>query len=166
MNELTVDEARRLFDYNPDTGVLRWRVTSGPRARAGNIAGCKTPYGYTQVQAHGHFHRIHRLVWFMTHGVWPTYHIDHIDGDRSNNRIKNLRDIPNAANHQNIHRANRGNSTGLLGAYPNGNGWMAKICLNGNKMYLGTFPSPEEAHSVYLKAKSELHPFWTGEVRV
>ena len=99
----------------------------------------------------------HRLAWLYTFGVWPSHHIDHIDGNKWNNRLANLRDVTRAVNMQNQKNAQSNNQSGLAGAMKNGNGWMARIRTNGNTKYLGTFPTVFQAHEAYLAAKRELH---------
>jgi hypothetical protein len=99
------------------------------------------------------------LVWLWVNGSWPIGEIDHIDGDKLNNRIANLRDVDRATNTQNSKKARRNNkSSGLLGSYKSGNRWQAQIRINGVCMTLGSFGTPEEAHAAYLGAKRLFHP--------
>lgn len=107
----------------------------------------------------GKAYRAARLAWFYVHGAWPKHHIDHINGNRLDNRIANLRDIPRQANNQNIHRSFKTNKTGFLGVDldKRSNRYRASIRHNGSNRTLGRFDTPEEAHEVYLNAKRLLH---------
>lgn len=100
----------------------------------------------------------HRLVWAYFNGAWPEHEIDHIDGDKLNNRIENLRDVPRRTNKQNTRRANRGNA-GLLGTHLFRNGrWKASINVDGKNKHLGYFDTTQQAHIAYLEAKRLHHP--------
>jgi hypothetical protein len=93
------------------------------------------------------------------YGKWPEHVIDHIDGNKLNNRIANLRDVRLAENSQNRIRANRtAKSTGVLGVTLTRSGtFRAQLRLSGEVFYLGQYKSPEEAHQVYLQRKREMH---------
>lgn len=147
--------ARILFDCDPVAGTLHWRFQVSNFVRAGDRAGRLKPNGYRDVRFRGRQIAEHRVIWLWVHGGWPQHQIDHIDGDRSNNSIDNLRDVPGRINAQNI-RKPRGEFVGVsqhqCGKY------QATIGLGGRAIYLGLFLSPEEARSAYLTAKAELHP--------
>jgi hypothetical protein len=93
----------------------------------------------------------------MTHGAWPDGCIDHINGQKADNRISNLRKVTHAVNMQNQHRAARTSKTGLLGVSPNKTRFVANINVDGRRVYLGSFATAHDAHSAYLSAKRELH---------
>ena len=156
---LTAERLREVLDYDPETGVFVWRVRVRGRRGLGDISGCAMKSGYIEIGVDGERHLAHRLAWFWVHGAWPNWHIDHIDGDNSNNRITNLRDADRSINMQNLKTAQSNNlSSGLLGVYPNKKRWGAKITVNRTVYLLGTHDTPEEAHQVYLGAKRLLHP--------
>lgn len=156
--QLTSEAVREVLDYAPDTGIFTWKVTRGGTARAGSVAGTFNHGGYVQINVLGQLHTAHRLAWLYMTGVWPTQHIDHLDGNRQNNRFANLRDVQQQLNNQNQRRATRRSSTGLLGAYRTAHGtFTAHIGLNGRVRCLGTYATPEEAHEAYITAKRELH---------
>ncbi len=83
--------------------------------------------------------------------------MDHLNGDASDNRLANLRDVPQEVNQQNQRRANADSKTGLLGASPRGPRFQAAITTQGDRRYLGLFDTAEEAHQAYLTAKRQLH---------
>lgn len=157
---LTAERARELFDYDAETGVLLRKVRE---RRNKKNCDCVTlrPDGYFVTWADGTLYRTHRLAWLIVHGRWPAAQLDHINGDRADNRLQNLREASDAENLQNLHSAHKDSSTKLLGVTKNHRRWMAMISLQGSRNYLGTFDTPEEAHAAYLAAKAQLHPFST-----
>ena len=157
---LTVERARELLDYNPDTGHLTWRIARPGTAKAGSRAGSAAHWnGYRVVSIRCHQYQEHVLAWLIYFGVWPEDCLDHINGARSDNRIANLRECSRAENSQN-RGPDADNKCGFLGVHltPNGK-WRAQIKKDGFRHYLGDFSSPEEASAEYLRAKRRLHPF-------
>lgn len=154
---LTVARLKSLLHYDPETGVFTRRVAR-TNAPAGSIAGSKRDDGYLTIYI-GHAYTSHRLAWFYFYDRWPASQIDHINGNRSDNRISNLREVTRSQNSQNIGGAYRNNvSSGLLGAYRHEKGkWHARIQLNGKANSLGLFDTPEAAHAAYLAAKAVIH---------
>jgi len=149
------EEARRLFDYDPDTGVLTRRVRSG-RAGAGSAAGTPNDRGYLRVAVRGRSYKVHRVIFLMMTGAWPPEYIDHINGDPSDNRWRNLRPATNAENQRNRTR-NRDNTIGAKGVRWHRNKFNARICANGTQHYLGSFDTVEEAAAAYREAALRLH---------
>lgn len=147
---LTQARLRELIHYDPETGVFTHLQTRG-RVRAGYIAGNLGNSGYWHVRIDTIRYLAHRLAWLYMTGSWPTFDIDHKDGNRLNNTRENLRE---ATRSQNI--ANQGplksNRLGLKGVRLKRGRYVANICVCGKKKYLGSFPTPEEAHAVYAKA--------------
>lgn len=157
---LTADRVREVLDYNPETGVFRWKVRLGQRCRVGNEAGSFSAEGYRQIKIDGRLHLAHRLAWLHTYGVWPRVDLDHRNEIKYDNRIANLREATKAQNTQNRSRARSDNQNGFMGVSRVTGGWRALIDVNGQRHNLGLFGTPEEAHAAYLAAKRELHPFW------
>lgn len=83
---LSFERLREVIACDPSTGLLSWMAS-------GKAAGCRRSDGYLVVRIDRRLYLSHRLVWMCAHGEWPTDHIDHINGDRSDNRIDNLRDV-------------------------------------------------------------------------
>lgn len=162
MIELTQKRLRELLRYNANTGEFTNRVARGG-IKAGAVAGHTHRDGYVRISVDGRDYKAHRLAWIYVHGVPPVADIDHRDGNRGNNSIDNLRDVPRAVNTQNRHGARKDSTCGYLGVGRSGPKWRASIQLDGHKRYLGTFPSPELAHAAYLAAKRALHVGFVGQ---
>lgn len=154
---LTCDRLREVLAYDANTGVFTWLVTRGG-GFAGDIAGGRVDSsGHLQISVDGRRYGAHRLAWLYVFGCWPLQEIDHKDGIKTNNAIGNLRDVSRRVNQQNLRKANRFSSTGLLGVTPLGDRFMAQICAKGASRYLGVFDTAEEAHTAYVNAKRVLH---------
>lgn len=154
--DITADRVRELLNYDPETGLLTWRVNRS-KAKAGSVAGIKYKHRI-DVGIDGGLYRAHRIIWLFVYGKWPDKTIDHIDGDPHNNRLQNLRDVSNIVNCQNKHRAPISNkSSGLLGVSRNGNKWQAGITVAKKTIHLGRHATAEKAHDAYVHAKRILH---------
>lgn len=154
--DLTAERLRELLHYDPETGVFTWKTKPGRRIRLGAQAG-SAAQGYLEIGVCGGRYRAHRLAWLYVYGVWPKHDIDHIDGNRANNAIANLRDVTRAVNIQNMRRPKPGNKSGYLGVAPCSSRWSAQVHVAGKKRHLGVFDTPELAHAAYVEAKRRLH---------
>ena len=146
-----------LFQYDPETGALLWRVHRGSKIKPGKPAGGKNGQGYIDVMLDGKHIKAHRIAWAMVYGYWPAWPIDHIDGRRDNNAIANLREITTAGNSQNVTEPRSNNQTGFLGVWKRGDRYAAEIRAGGKTTRLGTFATAEEASAAYRAAKLEIH---------
>jgi hypothetical protein len=155
--KLTVERARQALRYEPETGEFYWRVWTTARvvvgARAGTI---RPPNGYRVVTVDGEKIYEHRLAWFYVHGCWPVDQIDHINGERADNRIANLREAVGSQNVGNT-RQRVDSSTGIKGVtfHKRDNRWQAQISVRGKHRHLGQFKTREEAQAAYAKAATE-----------
>lgn len=152
------DKVKQLFDYDPKTGVLRWRVSRRGKTTPGQVAGNIQGNGYRYVPFCGRLIGAHRVIWLYVNGVWPTGDIDHINRDRGDNRIENLRDVTRSQNMRNSIRK-RTNASPYQGVcFDKASGkWMASITTNYKQMHLGRYDTAEEAHNAYVKASKEIH---------
>ncbi|OJW82859.1 MAG: hypothetical protein BGO66_02960 [Alicycliphilus sp. 69-12] len=98
---LGVEVIGQLLSYDPTTGNLTWKESPRYGIPAGAVAGSKNARGYLQVMVAGQKHYAHRLAWLLHYGAWPARVIDHINRDKTDNRIDNLRDVSQAVNLQN-----------------------------------------------------------------
>ena len=148
---------KELLHYNPEDGVFTKIKKVNRRTIIGEKAGTRVR-GYVRIKIDGRQYQAGRIAYLYVTGKWPQGTIDHIDGDPSNNRFINLRDVQERINHQNIRKAFRTSTTGLLGASPSKGGqFRARIRYNGKILHLGEYKTPQEAHDVYLAAKRKLH---------
>lgn len=155
---ITHDEVRQLFEYDNATGNLIWKIDVKPRAKAGAVAGFISNDNYRRIGYRGRIYLGHRLVWFYCTGEWPAEFLDHIDGDRSNNRIENLRNASRTDNNRNV-ALQKNNRSGFKGvSYMKRDGvWVAQITHNKKNYFLGRYKLPEEAYAAYCTAAKELH---------
>jgi hypothetical protein len=95
---ITIELVRQILRYEPDTGNFYWLQPRSNAIAIGSIAGTRAGHGYWQISINDRLYRAHRLAWFYVHGVWPTNVLDHVNGDKLDNSILNLRDVSHSAN--------------------------------------------------------------------
>jgi hypothetical protein len=156
---LNAEELRELLDYHPSTGVFHWRVSLATNVKQGAVAGCVMSSGYRAIRIRGVGYKAHRLAWLYVHGDWPNGVIDHINKDKSDNSISNLRDVPQDINRQNQRECGRKSRFGLLGVsyFKHSGKFRAGIQTDGHSIHLGSFDTAEQAQAAYLAAKRQLH---------
>lgn len=152
----TQSRLRALLAYDPETGAFTWRVSRG-RMCAGMVAGGRYSNGYQRIRVDGEEYLAHRLVWLYTDGAWPAAEIDHINGDRSDNRRANLRLAAGWQNHANA-RLSKRNTSGFKGvSFDKRRGlWYAYIKKHGRMLNLGLYKTAEAAHAARLAKAKEL----------
>ena len=151
----SIERLRQYVAYDPETGALIWRITSG-RAIEGRAAGGVDPStGYHRVRIDGHMLLTHHVVWALVKGEWPLQ-LDHEDRDKSNNRVGNLRPATQQQNMGNMGRP-RHNTSGMKGvSFHKATGkWQAQISRNGQHVGLGVYVTKEEAATAYEAAAKE-----------
>jgi hypothetical protein len=151
---ITQAQAHELFEYRD--GVLIWKVRPSKWGHiyAGDIAGTPNMYGYCQIRIDGRFYRRSRLIFFMFNGFWPKNQIDHIDRDRSNDRIENLRDVTSSQNKWNTKKYDNAKGCHWIKSRRK---WHAQIRINGKQTFLGYHDTEAEARTAYLAARIEYH---------
>lgn len=155
-DDISYDLAASRLDYDGETGIFTWKVTlRGGSAIAGRRAGkLHIRNGYRLIKINQRCYSEHRLAWLLTNGAWPDADLDHIDGDRANNRISNLRKVTSSQNNWNV-PAGQGFSRLRSGNF------RAEIRANRKRIRLGTFNSEDGARAAYLAAKEKYHgEFW------
>ena len=146
-----------LFNYDYNTGLLKWKYQKQSHFN-GKIAGYRKR-GYIKIEVDGSEFMAHRLVWKIVTGIDPgSSQVDHINGDKIDNRFTNLRLASNAQNAMNKGVSAR-NTSGYKGVSysERRQKWVATIRINGKSIYLGRYSTPELAHMAYCKAAAELH---------
>lgn len=156
-NRLDRERLLHLLAYEPDTGLFRWRLSRACRGSAGQVAGSTNRAGYVEISVDERKYLAHRLAWLFVHGEHPSLELDHLNGIRNDNRIANLRLATRTVNNQNRTRPQATNRLGFLGVSPDRARFRAQIQVAGKKLHVGTFDTPEEAHSAYVAAKRKLH---------
>jgi len=154
---VTKERLRELFDYSDETGLFTRLVSVArrPEARAGYVLnGCQNN-GYMRVMVDGKSCLLHRLV-FAYKGIEINGQVDHINGDRQDNRFKNLRVVSHAENGRNT-KLPVTNKSGVMGVcWDSNNGkWYAQIKFDGVTHFLGRFDDLNEAKKVRFEKERE-----------
>lgn len=147
------------FSYDAETGLLTWRIRPCHNVFAGDKAGTPSHQGYLRVMLKKRLLIVHRIVWKMVTGEEPGEEMDHINGDPADNRFANLRNATHAENQRNK-GLSRNNTVGFKGVRRTDHRsrpWRTDIRLNGKKIFVGNFATPEEAHAAYCAAARGLH---------
>ena len=149
-SELTQERLKKLLDYDPETGEFTW--IKPPKNRSyllGTVAGSKFSVGYIYIKIDTHSYRAHRLAWLYMYGAWPNSILDHINGNKTDNRISNLRVVTITSNNLNIAKANKQNKLKVRGVTKFRNKFRVKVRNN----HIGCFDTIEEAAAAYEKAR-------------
>ena len=169
---------RKCFDHDPSVpSGVRWRTRPREHFRSARICNAwnarhagKPAATYSSKE--GYFRgnlwfdnqvirlQTHRVVWALAHGRWPENQIGHINGDRSDNRIANLREATHAENQHNA-KKRINNASGYTGVswIERAGKWRVRINVAKHEIYLGRFDDLNTARRTYLAAKRILHPF-------
>jgi hypothetical protein len=152
-----IEMLKSSLNYDPASGIFTWKRKPSPNRSAGSEAGYITNYGYRTISLNGTAYKAHRLAWLITYGTWPDL-IDHIDSNRANNAINNLREATTSENSRNQDIGSR-NSSGTRCVYWHSTKkrWVVKVILNGKDYYGGSFISLGDAEKASEKLRRELH---------
>jgi hypothetical protein len=154
---ITADHLRSVLQYNPNTGEFTWKSHAQRPDLIGKRAGSTTNAGYWAIAINNQKRLAHRLAWLYMTGAFPDGHIDHIDGNKQNNKFDNLREVSRFGNLQNIRKATAANKVGLLGVSAHQGKWRVQIMTNGKRVRESGFDTPEQAHQRYLELKRKHH---------
>lgn len=161
---LTLERLRELLEYSPETGVFVWKIKR-KKVNPGDIAGTIKSNGYRNITINRHEYGAHRLAWLYVHGKFPARYIDHINRNKQDNRLVNLRE---ATPQQNTHnrRGDKNSKTGIKGVYFKPKNarrcFESWIMCSGKQHYLGRFKTAEEASVAYQAAATTLHGKFAG----
>lgn len=150
---ITRDQAAAVFAYDPETGIIKWKVETHMCA-PGQVAGYLTR-GYVEITFRDKRYLAHHLIWLLVYGRLPEADVDHRDLCRSNNRLENLRDATRTQNNGNL-RKRASNTSGFKGVTAHGRKWVARIGRDWKHHYIGIFSTPEEAAIAYDAKAVEL----------
>lgn len=153
---ITQELLRALFSYREDGALVR-KVTTNPRAPVGEVSGCPSKAGYLRTRVQGKLYFNHRLIWFLHHGTWPTV-VDHINGDKQDNRIENLRPCTQVENMQNC-KNKKNNKTGIKGVTwrADKGKYRARITVDKKEKFVGYFDKLDEAELAIKQAREGYH---------
>lgn len=154
---LTQEELKKVLQYDPETGIFRWRYSVAKWLPQWSEAGSKTANGYTIIKIQQHRHFAHRLAWLYMTGEWPIEQIDHINREPSDNRFVNLREATPTQNMGN-RNIQCNNTSGFQGVHyrTSTNKWIAQTRHNKKKIHIGCFNTPEEASKAYNEYVTKL----------
>lgn len=156
---MTQEEVLSLFDYRE--GNLYWKIKPHVAISEGDLAGSKNGAGYWHIQFKKVKYKAHRLIYLYHYGYLPK-EIDHINGDKLDNRIENLRACTRFQNNRN-RRANVNSTSKYKGVswHSGHKRWSANISIEGKFKHLGYFPSEYEAARAYDQAALPIHKEFT-----
>ena len=184
MKKLTAGHVKRLLDYDPIAGIFTWKTRSPDMFRDGNTSAenncsswnkkyagrepalpkrggySRISVGLARKSGKARFVSAHLVAWMIIYGRMPVNQIDHINGDRTDNRICNLREATNSENAQN-RKLSITNNSGYIGVswHSGKSKWVARIGINYKRISLGNYDAPEEAYAAYVAAKRKYHSF-------
>ena len=144
-NMLTLERLKEVLNFDLETGIFNWKQKRGSKP-VGSIAGAPQNKGYIQIMIDNRNYLAHRLAWFYVYGEWPKNQIDHINRIKTDNSIKNLRDVDGSTNLHNVGTRSH-NTSGVNGVYWSNRSkkWICTIEINTKKHWLGSFSTLEDA---------------------
>lgn len=154
---ITQEILKKNLFYDEILGIFTWKLKKCG-VTAGMVAGTISKDGYVKVWINQKSYMAHRLAWLYVYGEFPNSVIDHINGDRSNNQIVNLRSCSVKQNSQN-QKIRKNNTSGFKGVHWDGKklGWVAQAQDNGKRKSIGLYLSAEDAGAAYNKFTSSAY---------
>jgi hypothetical protein len=154
--DLTKEQALELFEYS-DGNLIRKKVTI-PKMKVGEVAGfINKTTGYVSVKIYGKAYKVHQIVYLMHHGFIPK-EIDHINGNRADNRIENLREVTRTQNRMNS-KMPKTNTSGIKNVHwkKQHKKWEVILIINGKRKDFGRYADLELAELVAIEARNKYH---------
>lgn len=159
---MTPEVIKNLLAYCPRTGRLFWRYRDGMAGSWNTRFAGKEAFtsvdggGYRSGRIFNKTYRAHRVIWAMQTGAWPEDEVDHINGDRADNRWSNLREATHSQNLKN-RKLHLSSPVGVTGIGRKRGKWRARITHNGIQIHIGTYHRIEDAISARLEMSAKLH---------
>lgn len=146
---------KKFLAYDQKTGIFTWKKSRG-HMKLGLRAGHIRRDGYVIISFGGRAYLAHRLAWFFVKGCWPLGYMDHVNRDKKDNRIVNLREANHSQNSANVVLRST-NTSGVRGVYWDRANklWRAQIHTKRTTTYLGSFSSKVKAAAAYRAAAAE-----------
>lgn len=131
---ITQKQLKELFEYNPETGIFIRKKRTAMRQKVGEVVGVRCKKGYLRCGIYNKEYYLHRLAWLYVYGVIPE-NIDHINHNKTDNRISNLREVTNTENLRNMTKS-KANTSGITGVsfLKTKKKWAAQICVDNQRM--------------------------------
>jgi hypothetical protein len=159
-------DIREYIEYDKLTGAMTWIKSNSNRVKVGDKVSHIDAHGYIGVSFNGSRYKGHRLAWYLSTGMWPEGDIDHINGDRTDNRLENLRACSRGDNLKNMRVSGKGSSK-YKGVCRMSNGrYSAQITVNNKKKHLGCFVCEDDAALAYNEAAVKLYKEFANLNRV
>lgn len=159
-NDATQDQVRYLYDYDPETGVFRWKnkYPHARRIKIGDVAGSRELGGYLTLMVNGKPYKAHRIAWLYVTGSLPEECIDHVNGVRDDNRFSNLREATHSENILNK-RLRKDNICGVKGVQwdERNKNWRVRVKAGGKTVFDKRFNSLEAADTAAREAREKVH---------
>jgi hypothetical protein len=148
MINISQEYLKSVLDYNKDTGEFTWIISKSGVCGKNPVAGGLC-HGYIRIRINGKKYFAHRLAWLYVYGSWPKNQLDHINGNRSDNRISNLRNVTNRENQQNQYKHRNGKipNTQYIERL---NKWASYVNIDRKKYYLGVYLTESQAKEAHL----------------
>ena len=148
--ELTQDYLKSILNYDENIGILSRKIAKTVTVNIGDTVGYLRSDGYLRTSIDGKGYMCHRLAWLYVHGEFPEEYIDHINGNKSDNRICNLREATNKQNQKN-RKVQANNKTGYrcVSYHKHNNRYIAAMQIDGKSSYIGSYATPLEASDAY-----------------
>lgn len=161
-NSVSHERLLKLLSYNPETGLFTWLVSlkgCGGHVKVGKPAGSRHSSGYITISVDGVPYQAHRLAWFYVYAKWPADELDHINRDRADNCISNLKVVSKAENQYNIGlpKHNRSGCLNVFWNAPAGK-WKVHMKVLGKNYFGGNFECKLAANIVAADMRKKLHP--------
>lgn len=154
---LTQERLKELLHYDEETGVFTWLISPRNNVPSGSIAGQIDNKGYVRIIYKRKLYLGHWLAWFFVYNKWPDNELDHINGNPTDNRISNLRDVTRKQNMENkkIYKTNKSGYSGVTWHITKKK-WCARIGHYGKRLYLGEFDNLKDAIDARIKAENKI----------
>lgn len=156
---ITPERLKEVLRYDPRTGFFRW-VAHRYSWRVSAIAGCLDDYGYVIINIDNKNYKAHRLAWMYTYGFFPEKQIDHINGDKNDNRFDNIRLATRLENSHNQHDAHCDSNSGIrgVGMKKGRTKYRVQISIDGKPREFSA-NTLSEAKTKYIELKKQHQPF-------